>query len=262
MIESDHQVDDALQAAADFDTLIDRALDERQARYRFPVFDRDPLRVHRVLEFGDAFREGQVFPIERLPGAVQWAMDVKLQTYLTLLVGGLVNEHYFGLVNDDPAQAELASVQLMVTSLHQDEIVKSRILWERIMGWVYQIETGDDISVNRRVKRTFFAMCRDRPRWTCLAAYEPAVSAYDDSFRTPEVHKRSTLRARLMRGEDPTKIMNDLGTLVNLTMNGVWTNVESIVGGGGVRVLGGVHLTQAGETADLFDEWGWQPGDA
>jgi hypothetical protein len=105
-------------------------------------------------------------------------------------------------------------------------------------------------------------MCREAPRWKWLAAYESAVTAYDELFRTPEVHKPSTLRARLMRGKDPTKILNDLGTLVNLAMNGVWTNVESIVGGGGVRVLGGVDLMQTADTTDLFDEWGWQPGDA
>jgi hypothetical protein len=261
---SDDQVDRALRMAADFDALIDRALDERQEAYRFPVFDMHPLRRHRVHEFGEAFRDGQAFPLERLPGAIDRAIDVKLQSYLTELVGGLINDHYFTRVNADPAQAQRASVQLMLMSLHQDEITKSRILWERIMGWVHHIETGaDDIrpSNKRSAKKIFFEMCRDTPRWRWLAAYEPAVTDYDDRFRTPEVHKRSTLRASLMHGEDPTKIANDLLALENMAMNQVWDNVQLIVGRGGVVSLGGVHIDQDEATANVFDEWGWQPAE-
>jgi hypothetical protein len=246
--------------AADFDQFIDRALDERETRYGLPVFDMHPLRRHRVLEFGEALRDGHVFPAAHQPGAISRAIDVKLQSYLTELVGVLVNEHYFTRVNADPTQAERASVQLMITSLHQDQITKSRILWKRIMGWVHHIETGADIASTRSVKRTFFKMCNGTPHWKWLAAYEPAVTAYDDRFRTPEVHKRSTLRASLMRGDDPTTIANDLLEIENLAMNQVWMNVQSIVGGGGVVSLGMVHGDFADTARDPFDEWGWQPG--
>jgi hypothetical protein len=258
-------VDTALSFATDFDSLIDRALAEREERYRFPVFDHHPLRRRRVHQFAEALRDGGVFPIERLPGAVDRAVDVKLQGYLTELVGGLINEHYFNRVNADPANAELASVQLMLTSLHQDEIAKSRILWERIMGWVHFIETGaGDIprSSKRSAKRAFFDMCRTTPHWRWLAAYEPAVTEYDDRFRTPELHKRSTLRAWLMQGADAYQIGNDLLELQNMAMNQVWENVESIVGGGGVISLGGVHMgADANGLAggDPFAEWGWTP---
>jgi hypothetical protein len=64
-----------------------------------------------------------------------------------------------------------------------------------------------------------------------------------------------------MHGEDPTKIANDLLALENMAMNQVWDNVQLIVGRGGVVSLGGVHIDQDEATANVFDEWGWQPAE-
>jgi hypothetical protein len=105
-------------------------------------------------------------------------------------------------------------------------------------------------------------MCRETPHWKWLAAYESAITRYDDRFRTPEVHKRSTLRASLMNGFDPITSGNSLLELQNLAMNQIWDNVQSIVGGGGVVSLGGAHGSLNDVMTNPFDAWGWQPGEA
>lgn len=178
---------------------------------------------------------------------------------MTGLFVGYANDIYFSRVNADPEQAQRASVKLALVSLHQDEITKSRILWERIMRWVYHIEMGSQPE-GKRFTTKFFNFCKDTPRWRWLAAYEPVVKAYDDRFRKSEVHKRSTLRGSLMRGEDPAVLIRDLKELETLAMNQVWDNVQSIVGGGGVVSLGRVHGDPA--DGDICEEWGWQPDTA
>ena len=49
----------------------------------------------------------------------------------------MINAHYYDRVNRVPSDRELASVKLVLLSLHQDLILKSRI-----MGLVYFLETG------------------------------------------------------------------------------------------------------------------------
>ena len=53
---------------------------------------------------------------------------------------------------------------------------------------------------------------------------------YEDSFRTPELHKGSVLRAELLgkRTIDPNKLLE----LVNRSMVIFWENTLSIIGGG------------------------------
>lgn len=253
-------VEAALRAAAEFDAMLDQAEMEVYGRqHGLPVGD-------RTLAFGEAFRDGP-YPIERLPGAVMRAIDVKLQSHYLSVVAGMYNHHYFDAVNQDARRADAVSMKLRIRSIQQDQIVKSRILWERIMSWVNFIETGAKTlprTGKGSVKAPFFKLCGLCPQWRWLLAYETSIEAYDDRFRTPEVHNLSTLRASLMRDLDPTLILNDLGSLHNLAMNSVWANVHSIVGGGGVVSLSGVHFTrtEAGDydhSVDPFEKWGW-PG--
>jgi hypothetical protein len=258
---------ESVEAATEFDAFIDRALDEREKAYGYPVFEHHHLRRMRVGSLALAYRDGGVFPSERTSGVIARAIDVKLQLYITgEIVPGLLNERYYARVNHNPALADSTSVKLVMLSLHQDMITKSRILWDRIMGWIYFIETGsEDIprTARRSAKRRFFEMCRTTPRWRWMEAYEPTLTDFDDRFRTPEVHKRSVLRALLIKGDDLDGAANELMGLLNHAMNQIWENVESIVGGGGVVSLGSVHVpVDDGNPIyerNPFDQWGWQP---
>lgn len=257
--------DEPIRYASTFDELIDKALDERERNYGVAVFEHHHLRRMRVADLARLYRDRGEYPVDRLPGVVDRAVDVKLQLYLTgEITPALVNHHYYARVNAQPSDADLVSVKLMLLSLHQDMITKSRILWERVMGLIYFIETGAaDIpkSNKRSAKSTFFRMCSSTPRWKWLVPYEPGIQGYDDAFRTPEVHKRSALRGLLMRGDDLVAPSNELMRLLNDAMNQVWDNIQSIVSGGGVISLGGVHLVDPEDpiSSDPFAEWGWKP---
>lgn len=256
---------DAIRYAGTFDDLIDQALDERERSYGAPVFEHHHLRRMRVADLARGYIDRGEYPIDRVASVVDRAIDVKLQLYLTgEITPALVNHHYYARVNAQPTDADLVSVKLVLLSLHQDMITKSRILWERVMGLVYFIETGAaDIpkSNKRSAKSTFFTMCRSTPRWKWLLPYEPGIETYDDAFRTPEVHKRSALRSLLMRGEDLVAPSNELMRLLNDAMNQVWDNIQSIVSGGGVVSLGRVHLRDPDDpiASDPFADWGWTP---
>jgi hypothetical protein len=253
------------QMAQEFDRLIDDALDEREARYGYPVFEMHYLRRMKVAELADGYLAGGAYPPDRLSGVVERAIDTKLQMYLTSeILPAMLNVHYHDRVNSVSSDVELASVQLVLLSIHQDLIFKSRILWERIMGLVFFLETGkEDISRTgtRSTKRTFFEMCASTPRWRWMVPYSGHIVEYDDRLRTPEAHKRSTLRSRLMRGEDLVAQTNEILSLLNLAMNQVWDNTVSIASGGGVVSLGTAHMLAGGDLAatNPFDEWGWTP---
>jgi hypothetical protein len=259
----------SMEAATEFDAIVDRALDEREKQYGgAAVFRRHHLREKRVATIASAYRDGGVYPRERTPDFVARAIDVKLQFYVTgEVVSGLINRHYYSVVHEDPSAAKLESVRLLRLSLQQDLITKSRILWDRIMAWVYFIETGRDgipRSGDRSAKRTFFDMCDTTPCWKWLGAYRADIMRYDERFRTPEVHSLSTLRARLMKNEDGNEIENEILGPLNDAMNQVWENIISIVSGGGVVSLGMPHQSrdENGDpdlSVNPFDEWGWQP---
>ncbi len=258
--------DDPLELAAAFDTLIDQALDELQAGYGHPVYEDHPLRKNRVVDLAVAYRDNGEFSTEHLRQLVDRATDVKLQIYLTSMVTpGLLNIHCWGPIGEDPALASSAKLKLIELSLRQDLIVKSRILWERLMGLIYFIETGKpDVpkARSRSTRAAFFAMCRATPRWKWVVPYEPMVTAYDRMYRTPEVHKRSFLRAGLSREVDDGDLDTKLLQPLNDAMNQIWDNVRSIVGGGGVVSLGRVHVTfdEHGRPTG-GEEWYWQPSD-
>lgn len=259
----------ALAAASQFDELIDKALAERMAvhgEHADALLESHHLRRSRVSSLAEAYLGGGVFPDDRLPGVVSRGIDVKLQLYLVgEVVPGQVNGSCYDRLQQDPTFAEKASARLLLVSLHQDLIVKSRILWERIMNLVHFIETGAaDIprTGKRSAQKTFFELCNDCAHWRWLAAYQPIIGRFDEQFRTPEVHNMSRLRAILMRGDDLSARTNEMLQLSNEGMNVVWENVESIVGGGGVRSFSGVHLENDEDgqpRLDSLDRWRWDP---
>jgi len=261
---ADEILEDPLAGAAAFDALIDQALDELHACYGHPVYEGHPLRKNRVVDLARAYQDSGAPRADHLTLLVDRAMDVKLQLYLTSMVTpALLNVHCWGPVGEDPGLGNSAKLTLIELSLRQDLIVKSRILWERIMGLIYFIETGKpDLpkTSSKSTKAAFFKMCSATPRWKWVAAYEPMVTEYDQAYRTPEVHKRSFLRAKLVNDVDDGDLDTKLLQPLNDAMNQIWDNVLSIVKGGGVVSLGRVHVTfdEHGRPTG-GEEWHWEP---
>jgi hypothetical protein len=162
-------------------------------------------------------------------------MDIKVQLYLVVEIDlGLYNELIYRrfLVENIDANPYLGLIRL---SIDQSVVVKSRILWERIMNFVYYLETGEDLETKKSKKQSkkaeFFEYTRESAenKWSYLADYEPYVNWFDEKLRTPEVHKGSTLRGHFVAGE----AVNSVGvlSLLNISANVFWQGLFEIIQG-------------------------------
>lgn len=187
----------------------------------------------KLLTFFDKYIEGNVFPADRLDQVMHYLFDIKIQTYFIQHVDmpGYNKLIDLGYDKDDPAKTPHLS--LATLSLEQTLIIKSRILWERLMNFVYFLEEGvplDDAARKNRSKKTFFFKWADNnPRWNWLPAYQPMLNTFDDRLRTPETHKKSTLRGRFSRGEGGDS--HEIFTLISVAMTVMQPNILAIISG-------------------------------
>ena len=103
--------------------------------------------------------------------------------------------------NEPDSEQKESHTQFVHLSFDQSLILKSRILWERVMNFVYYLETGNNLEIKKKQskKAIFFDFIKDT-KWKFLEDYKEYVEWFDDTWRTPEAHKGSTLRARLLSG--------------------------------------------------------------
>jgi hypothetical protein len=79
----------------------------------------------------------------------------------------------------------------------QVRIGQLRILWERLMTLVYYLEQGKEPD-GKSVRKQFFRRLTSwNERWDVLVGWEAFIDEYDTRFRTPEYHKRSSMRNEL-----------------------------------------------------------------
>jgi hypothetical protein len=200
------------------------------------------------------YRKAAVYPEERLLGCLYKIVDVKLQFYFLLEVDiALYNSQVFdlGFQRTDPASTP--HLFLRHLSFDQTIIVKARILWERIMNFIYFFETGKDLETKvsgKKSKRSlFFSFVEANSKWRFLLPYVSELDSFDRKYRGPEVHKASTLRAHLILGKVPSG--EDIVRPLNRAMNTIWPNVISIAGGQPASFFTDLHLSENGHTVDL-----------
>ena len=197
-------------------------------------FQSNPVIHWDLRKFLDDYLKSGIYPQERLGHVLHNLFDIKLQLYYILEVDlGLYNVRVFdrGYDKDEP----LRHPHILLTRFSYDQslIAKSRILWERIMNFVYYLETGasleDKVSGKKSKQKVFFDYVTANRKWIFLEPYKNEIYKYDKSYRTPEFHKSSILRAELFgnRQSDP----DDLLILVRRAMNVVWENILAIVSG-------------------------------
>ncbi|MGI5826777.1 MAG: hypothetical protein ACOX50_05200 [Patescibacteria group bacterium] len=226
-----------LEAIREFEEKLRLAIEDRYASEREDIKkqlieDRPLLKQIDLQRFFDTYKTSNIYPLDRLSHVVSFLMDIKIQMYFleidTSLYNRLIHTPYQDVdFKKDP--------KLLLThlSLDQSMIVKSRILWERIMNFVYYLETGkrleNGVSKRQSKKQIFWKAVNEKfPNWCFLKDYEDFIEGFDNQLRTPEVHKCSTLRVRFMENSVPDPDI--LLTLLNISMN-IWQNVFSIVKG-------------------------------
>lgn len=110
-------------------------------------------------------------------------------------------------------------------------INKTRILWERVMNFIYLIierKVLDDSVPKRKSKKAFFKDWFSKKNLKFLEEYYRFICVFDDKYRTPETHKQSTLR-RLFLEEKNIPI---IGISLKMTMSfgtDIYPNIISIL---------------------------------
>ena len=125
------------------------------------------------------------------------------------------------------------NLYLIKLSIDQSVIGKIRILWEKMMNLIYYLETGEEleskVSGNKTKRKVFFQFIETSDKWNHLIELKDILQYHDDKFRTPEFHKKSTLRADLFR---ETKLdVNAILMLLNAITPVFWNNLMAIISG-------------------------------
>lgn len=184
-----------------------------------------------AVAFVDAYRDGNIYPEERLYELLMRFTDVRLQEWYIHFDAGITNEHYYAPLHVNQSLANSARLKLTLMATTQSIIGRSRIAWEKLMRAIYYLETGSDLepSAKRSYKAKFFAWVSEQPKWRFLEVYQPIVATHDDRFRNGEFHKGSVLRRAIFGHEMPD--LNEIMNLSNHMTNGIWPNILEIVQG-------------------------------
>ncbi len=232
------EINEIREAVNYFETFLAQALEQKYGQYPSDVkphlLDMSIIKRWKLRDFLEIYLNPNIYPVERLEHVIHDLFDIKLQLYYILEVDlGLYNKLVYDRGYAEMHPSEMAHILLTRFSLDQSLISKSRILWERIMNFIYYLETGEllekKVSNKKSKRKIFFDFVKATSKWRFLEPYERELQNYEDKFRTPEFHKNSILRAELFgnRVNDP----NDLLNLVNRVLNVLWENITAIVAG-------------------------------
>ncbi|MBW1794184.1 MAG: hypothetical protein JRJ38_07105 [Deltaproteobacteria bacterium] len=195
------------------------------------VLENNTFSQMSIREFAESYAEQPSYPLDRIQTLVYLLFDFKIELFFIIeLDMGLYNHLIYNLGYDNSSIAENPYILLRRLSLDQTVIVKSRILWERTMNFVYFLETGVKLEASgRKSKKAKFFKLIEENQWSFLLDYKDYIEWFDDKLRTPEVHKSSTLRKAFQGGSHPPSEKVD--AFVNIIMNVFWRNMLSIIKG-------------------------------
>lgn len=242
------EINEIQEAVNQFETILEQALAQKYRQYppeiKTLMLDTSIIRRWDLRSFLEIYLTSDNYPAMRLEHVIHDLFDIKLQIYYILEVDlGLYNKLVYEKGYAEKQPSEVPHILLTRFSLDQSLISKSRVLWERIMNFIYHLETGElleqKVSNKRSKRKIFFDFVRSTPKWRFFEPYERELQSYEDSFRTPEFHKSSVLRAELFgnRVNDP----NELLKLVNRVSNVLWENIMAIVSGKKPRHFTDLH---------------------
>ena len=203
---------------------------EAQREIAESLIELSPVTKIDIKEFRNAYQAQSAYPIDRLEKLIHLLMDVKIQLFFILELDiGLYNR----LIADQGFTSENINrnpyMVLRKFSLDQNLIIKSRILFERVMNLIYFLETGKDLEVGRSKKSKFFKFSAQSGKWAFWEDYREYIEWFDNSLRLPEVHKGSILKKHFMAKTivPDEKIL----TFSNIIMNVFWPSLIGAIQG-------------------------------
>jgi len=220
-----------------FEKKLQKALEfkyrNEDSKIRFCLIRDNILNKWDLLEFYKIYLKSKVYPKERIKKIMHYLFDLKMQLYYLLEIDlGLYNHLIYNRGYNNENIKDFPHIQLTKFCLDQNTILKSRILWERVMNLVYYLETGEEIENripgNKSKKKYFFDFIL-KTKWRFLGHYKKHINWFDEKLRTPETHKLSIFRKYFLKGSDinPDKITSIIGIILNT----IWENVLDIVQG-------------------------------
>lgn len=183
-----------------------------------------------LMDFLSQYRDPGIYPQARIDKLAYQLIDIKLQMYLIELDLGADNNLMGILMPEKDSAAKEDHIQFVHLTFDQSLILKSRILWERVMNFVYYLETGKSLVVggNKSKKAKFFEYISGT-KWSFLEDFKEYIEWFDNAWRTPETHKGSKLRARLLAGTMDNDEVNRILGLVSIVTNSFYVNLMLIL---------------------------------
>lgn len=186
---NDHLVKDIQK----FEDLIKSAYIEKQKEYRQRInLGHNYLEQMDINAFYEILIKNNAFPKCDTSILIHSLFDIKMQLFFILEVEmGKYNLIYneirsFSEIKDKPLLA------LKKLSLDQNLIMKNRILWERVMNFIFYLIQGKKFEGKKSKVEKFFKII-ENTKWEYLKSYKPLIEILNDRWRTPEVHKGSVL---------------------------------------------------------------------
>lgn len=188
------------------------------------------ININLVDDFFDRYVACEVYPTERLGPLSYRIMDWKMQSYfVSKALPGLHNALFSRTKLNLTQPLQTPGLYLDHLCMMQAMIGQVRVLWDRLMGFIYFLEEGREPQ-GKSIRKAFF---RELPnwegRWDALANCQAKIDAYDTKYRTPEFHKNSVLRASIFKDEaaDPNEIMGPAQGVVD----GFWRLLQDNISG-------------------------------
>ncbi len=183
-----------------------------------------------LLEFLETYLSSNYYDeivVERL---VYTLMDIRLQMFFIHEIEiGQYNWRVIDKVDTFEAIRSDEFVYLTKLNIDQNLILKTRILFERIMNFIYLLEKKKLLE-GKSKKGKFRKFIDDDSKWSFLVKTIEKLTAFDDVFRTPEVHKFSSLRRMFLFNEDD-KAEEFCFNLISSFQNSIYPNIILILQG-------------------------------
>ena len=222
-----------------FEGLIQDALFQKYGGDKYsvemqPLKDNDPLYQIDIKKFYTKYCDSSIYPRDRLENVIAYLFDIKLQYYYLMEFDlGLYNSRVIDSGYNFKNPASTPHLFLSRLSIDQTVITKSRVLWERMMNLIYFLENGVELeskaSGGKSKKKIFFEFTKNSKKWLFLHELEEILIHHDNRFRTPELHKKSTLRSELLGNRKADQ--NEILVLLNTIVPFFWKNLLSIICG-------------------------------
>ena len=195
----------------------------------------DPLYKFNLTEFGDLFVASNKYPNERFEKSMLYLFDVKLELYYLLEIdSGSYNSRVIDKGYDFKQPLNTPHLLMTKYSIDQNIIIKSRVLWERLMNFIYYMETGIEleskISNKKSKTKAFFEHVKSQENLHFLTEFKEKINEFDGAFRTPEVHKNSIFRAEIL-GNRKIDIweQNQMLNIINMMHSNLWEDIKGLV---------------------------------